>query len=75
MLDSSLEPLYNLSKNLLLLNLILKLIGYMVNDSTPLFKGLSSNFFSVNQAKGGPVYRFHGEKNRALIAHCAPKFL
>jgi len=36
MLDSALEPLYNLSKNLLLLPWILKLIVDMVNDSTPL---------------------------------------
>ena len=36
MLDSALEPSYNLSKNLLLLPWILKLIVDMVNDSTPL---------------------------------------
>ena len=36
MLDSVLEPSYNLSKNLLLLPWILKLIVDMVNDSTPL---------------------------------------
>ena len=35
MLDSALEPSYNLSKNLLLLPWILKLIVNMVNDSTP----------------------------------------
>ena len=35
LLDSALEPSYNLSKNLLLLPWILKLIVYMVNDSTP----------------------------------------
>ena len=38
MLDSALEPSYNLPKNLLLLPWIMKLIVYMLNDSTPLFK-------------------------------------
>ena len=37
MLDSDQEPSYNLSKNLLLLPRILKLIKDMVDDSTPLF--------------------------------------
>ena len=37
MLDSALGPSYNLSKNLLLLPLILKLKGDMVNDLTPLY--------------------------------------
>ena len=36
MLDSDQEPSYNLSKNLLLLPRILKLIKDMVDDSTPL---------------------------------------
>ena len=36
MLDSDQEPSYNLSKNLLLLPKILKLIKDMVDDSTPL---------------------------------------
>ena len=36
MLDSDQEPSYNLSKNLLLLPRILKLMKDMVNDSTPL---------------------------------------
>ena len=36
MLDSDLEPSYNLLKNLVLLPWILKLIGDMINDSTPL---------------------------------------
>ena len=36
MLDSALESSYNLSKNLLLLPWILKLIVDMENDSTPL---------------------------------------
>ena len=36
MLDSNQEPSYNLSKNLLLLSRILKLIEDMVDDSTPL---------------------------------------
>ena len=36
MLDSDQEPSYNLSKNLLLLSKILKLIEDMVDDSTPL---------------------------------------
>ena len=36
MLDSALEPSYNLSKIFFLLPWILKLIVYMVNDSTPL---------------------------------------
>ena len=39
MLDSDQEPSYNLSKNLLLLPRILKLIKDMVDDSTPLIKG------------------------------------
>jgi len=39
MLDSDLKPLYNLSKNLLLLPWILKLIVDKVNDSTPLITG------------------------------------
>ena len=38
MLDSDQEPSYNLSKNLLLLPRILKLIKDMVDDSTPLYK-------------------------------------
>ena len=38
MLDSALEPSYNLSKNLLLLPWIQKLIVDMVNDSTPPIK-------------------------------------
>ena len=38
MLDSDQEPSYNLSKNLLLLPRILKLIEDMVDDSTPLLK-------------------------------------
>ena len=41
MLDSALEPSYNLSKNLLLLPWILKLIVDMVNDSTPLYFALT----------------------------------
>ena len=40
MLDSDQEPSYNLSKNLLLLPRILKLIKDMVDDSTPLLNGL-----------------------------------
>ena len=36
MLDSDQEPSYSLSKNLLLLPRILKLIEDMVNDSAPL---------------------------------------
>ena len=40
MLDSALEPSYYLSKNLLLLPWILKLIVDMVNDSTPLVIGI-----------------------------------
>ena len=36
MLDSDLEPSYNLSKNLLLLPWILNLIVDMVDDSSPL---------------------------------------
>ena len=36
MLDSDQEPSYNLTKNLLLLSRILKLIEDMVDDSTPL---------------------------------------
>ena len=36
MLDSGQEPSYNLSKNLLLLPRILKLMKDMVDDSTPL---------------------------------------
>ena len=36
MLDSDQEPSYNLSKNLLLLPRILKLIKDMIDDSTPL---------------------------------------
>ena len=38
MLDSAQEPSYNLSKNLLLLPRILKLIKDMVDDSTPLIR-------------------------------------
>ena len=38
MLDSDQEQSYNLSKNLLLLPRILKLIEDMVDDSTPLFQ-------------------------------------
>ena len=49
MLDSDQEPSYNLSKNLLLLPRILKLIKDIVDDSTPLNKAekeiLKRNFF------------------------------
>ena len=38
--DSDQEPSYNLSKNLSLLPRILKLIEYMVDDSTPLFRAI-----------------------------------
>ena len=44
MLDSDQEPSYNLSKNILLLPRILKLIEDMVDDSTPL---ISSNTFTL----------------------------
>ena len=37
MFDSDKEPSYNLSKNLLLLPRILKLMKDMLNDSTPLY--------------------------------------
>ena len=43
MLDSDQEPPYNLSKNLLLLPRILKSIEDMVDDSTLLFKGVSTS--------------------------------
>ena len=46
MLDSALEPSYFLSKNLLLLPWILKLIVDMVNASTPLEREVHP--FSVN---------------------------
>ena len=42
MLASDQEPSYNLSKNLLLLPRILKLIVDMVNDSTPLLSDANS---------------------------------
>jgi len=45
MLDSALEPLYNLSKNLLLLPWILKLMVDMVNDSTPLLNQYTVYFY------------------------------
>ena len=48
MLDSALEPLYNLSKNLLLLPWILKSMVDMVNDSTPPTK---SFFFVGDEQK------------------------
>ena len=52
MLDSDQEPSYNLSKNLLLLPRILKLIKDMVDDSTPLYKVKFKNVFK------GRVYVF-----------------
>ena len=39
MLNSDQEPSYNLSKNILFLPRILKLIEDVVDDSTPLLKG------------------------------------
>ena len=48
MLDSDQEPSYDLSKNLLLLQRILKLIVDMVDDSTPL---VTSNLISKNMSK------------------------
>ena len=48
MLDSALEPSYNLSKNLLLLPWILKLIVDMVNDSTPLYTYTIYFLFNTN---------------------------
>ena len=48
MLDSDQEPLYNLSKNLLLLPRILKLIKDMVDDSTTLFR---LSVYSINLVK------------------------
>ena len=47
MLDSDQEQSYHLSKNLLLLPRILKLIEDMVNDSTPLHIGLKSKPIST----------------------------
>ena len=44
MLDSDQEPSYNLSKNLLLLPRILKLIKDMVDDSTPLNYGMGVRY-------------------------------
>ena len=44
MLDSDQEPSYNLSKNLLLLPRILKLMKDMVNDSTPLMNVLETEW-------------------------------
>jgi len=57
MLDSALEPSYNLSKNLLLLPWILKLIVDMVNDSTPLFrrKSLPAN---MQAPRSLPLFKF-----------------
>ena len=48
MLDSALEPSYNLLKNLLLLPWILKLIVDMVNDSTSLI-----HLYQMRQIRGG----------------------
>ena len=45
MLDSDQEPSYNLSKNLLLLPRILKLIKDMVDDSTPLINRQFQTYF------------------------------
>ena len=64
MLDSALEPSYNLSKNLLLLSWILKLIVDMVNDSTPL---LILYFFNITKEKY--LYSFspgHGRRQCEL---------
>ena len=47
-LDSDQEPLNNLSKNLLLLQRIPKLIVDMVDDSTPL---VTSNLIGKNMSK------------------------
>ena len=48
LLDSALELLYNLLKNLLLLPWILKLIVDKVNDSIPLIHDLLSISMNVN---------------------------
>ena len=49
MLDSDQEPSYNLSKNLLLLPRILKLMKDMVDDSTHLI----NTILVRNKCKGG----------------------
>ena len=48
MLDTVLEPIHNLSKNLLLLPWILKLIVDMVNDSIPLARSTYSQIARLN---------------------------
>ena len=50
MLDSDQEPSYNLSKNLLILPRILKLIVDMVNDSTPLYISKALHICMYNTA-------------------------
>ena len=48
MLDSALEPSYNLSKNLFLMPWKLKLIVDMVNDSTPLILYYAHIYFNYS---------------------------
>ena len=57
MLDSDQEPSYNLSKNLLLLPRILKLIKDMADDSTPLLRDIFLKYctFSIRTK----VFVFH----------------
>ena len=56
MLDSALEPSYNLSKNLLLLPWKLKLIVAMVNDSNPPCLNFSPTLYFY--------YTFYGIRNK-----------
>ena len=57
MLDSDQEPSYNLSKNLLLLPRILKLMKDMVDDSNPLIHG-SPFFVLLFENLGGVAAHF-----------------
>ena len=59
MLDSDQEPSYNLSKNLLLLPRILKLMKDMVDDSTPLNNSnFESSYKLEKEEDGQKIARF-----------------
>ena len=64
MVDSAIELIYNLSKKLLLLPLILKLIVDMVNDSTPL---LYNNFESKMNRKCQTLVFFLQQKFTIIV--------
>ena len=66
-LDSALEPSYNLSKNLLLLPWILKLMVDMVNDSTPLKRALKKKYLITALNRSIWTKENHKYKKKVIV--------